>query len=159
MADVEVRNERADGDAGRRLLAGFVAEIRRLYPDWDPSRPPRSSPEDLAPPGGSFVVVYVDGEPAGCGGLKRLDAETGEVKRLYVAPEFRGRQLSRRLLAALEDGARELGYGLVRLDTGERQPEALALFRSSGYREIPDYNGNRWARYWFEKRLEPRSAP
>ena len=101
----------------------------------------------------------MDGEPAGCGGLKRLDAETGEVKRLYVAPEFRGRQLSRRLLAALEDGARELGYGLVRLDTGERQPEALALFRSSGYREIPDYNGNRWARYWFEKRLEPRSAP
>lgn len=60
---------------------------------------------------------------------------------------------ARRLLGALEDAALELGWRTVRLDTGDRQPEALALFRSAGYREIPDYNANPYASYWFAKSL------
>jgi ribosomal protein S18 acetylase RimI-like enzyme len=65
----------------------------------------------------------------------------------------RGRGVARRLLGALENTARELGYGAVRLDTGHLQPEALSLFRSAGYERIPDYNANPYARYWFEKAL------
>ena len=61
--------------------------------------------------------------------------------------------LGRRLLEQLEAHARELGIERLRLDTGDLQPEALGLFRSSGYAEIPDYNGNTWATYWMEKRL------
>jgi GNAT superfamily N-acetyltransferase len=154
MAEIEIRAERADGEAGGRLLAEFVATIERLYPGWDASQPPTSTPDDLAPPGGIFLVLYLDGEAVACGGLKRLDPEAGEIKRLYVAPAARGRGLSRRLLDALEGAAAELGYRIVRLDTGEKQPEARALFRSSGYQEIRDYNGNAYAAYWFEKQLD-----
>jgi ribosomal protein S18 acetylase RimI-like enzyme len=56
-------------------------------------------------------------------------------------------------MEALEDAARALGYERVRLDTGDRQPEAFALFQSLGFREIPDYNGNPGASYWMEKDL------
>jgi GNAT superfamily N-acetyltransferase len=68
-------------------------------------------------------------------------------------PEARGRGWARRLLTALEDAARELGYRRVRLDTGRLQPAALALYPAAGDREIADYNGNPFASYWGEKDL------
>ena len=94
----------------------------------------------------------------GCGATKRLDENTAEVKRLYVDPTTRARGVGRRLLAALEDRARETGLAGTRLDTGDNQPVALALFRAAGYREIPDYNGNPYATYWMENRLQPESG-
>jgi GNAT superfamily N-acetyltransferase len=158
VARIEVRAQRPDTEPGRRLLAEFEREIANRYPGWDPTRGPSATPADIGPPRGCFLVAYLDGEPAGCGALKRLDEEAAEIKRVYVAPPARGHGLARRLLAALEDAARERGYRLVRLDTGARLPEAVALFQSSGYVEIPDYNGNPYAAYWFEKRLDlPRS--
>ena len=150
---VEIRDGRADEEPGRTLLAEFVETIAGRYPGWDPGQGPSATPDELAPPGGRFLVVYVDGEPAGCGALKRLDAETAEVRRVYVRPAARGRGVSRTLLGALEDAAREAGYRRVRLDTGSKLHEAQALFRSSGYVEIDDYNGNPGAAFWFEKRL------
>jgi GNAT superfamily N-acetyltransferase len=74
-----------------------------------------------------------------------------------VAPAARGGGIARRLLVALEDAAKELGYVRVRLDTGARQPDAVALFRCSGYEEIEAYNENAFAAHWFEKRLRPQS--
>jgi GNAT superfamily N-acetyltransferase len=88
-----------------------------------------------------------------CGGVKRLDDATGEIKRMFVAPEARGRGVARALLAALEETARGLGYERVRLDTGAKQPHAQALYASAGYAAIPDYNRNAYASYWFEKEL------
>ena len=85
--------------------------------------------------------------------VKKLDEDTGEIKRLYVAPHARRDGVARRLLGAIEDVARDLGCQLVRLDTGDKQPASLNLFRSTGYVEIPDYNGNPYASYWMEKRL------
>ena len=107
----------------------------------------------MAPPTGTFLVAYLGDDAVGCGGLKTLAPGLGEVKRMYVAPEARGRGLGRRLLAALEDAARDLGLRALRLDTNERMPEARRLYETSGYRAIPPYNDNPYAAFWFEKRL------
>jgi GNAT superfamily N-acetyltransferase len=149
----EFRREPLDGRAGRRLLDAFHKEVVTIYPFWSPAVGPTAEPQEFQPPSGAFLVVYGDGEPIGCGGFKRLDMQTAEIKRMYVAPEARSRGLGRRILERLEVGARTAGYSFVRLDTGDRQPEALRLYRSAGYREIPDYNGNPAASYWFEKPL------
>ena len=89
-----------------------------------------------------------------CGGaVKRLADDLCEIKRMYVVPQARSRGHARRLLYALEDAARELGYRRVRLDTGRLQPHARALYESEGYRSIPDYNHNPYASFWGEKEL------
>jgi len=149
-----VRAERADTSPATELLAAFREEIGSLYGPLDDSRWPSAKPEEVAPPGGTLLVIYRDGEPVACGGVKRLARELGEIKRMYVTPEARGSGVARRLLEELETAARDsLGYERVRLDTGPSQPHARALYESAGYREIPDYNGNIYASVWFEKRL------
>jgi GNAT superfamily N-acetyltransferase len=142
-----------DEEEGLALLAAFVAEVAALYPGFDPSLAPSADPAEISPPAGAFLVLREDGRPVGCGALKRLDAQTAEVKRLYVAPQARGRGGARLLLAALEDRARQLGCSRTRLDTGARQPGALRLFQSDGYTAIADYNGNPFAAHWLEKEL------
>ncbi len=153
MAAVALRRSSPDAEPGRSLLAEFADEIAALYPGWDPSRGPTATPEEISPPSGRFLVAYLGDRPVGCGALKRLDASTAEVKRIFVRPDARGAGVARALLDALEEAARAAGYARVRLDTGDRLPRAEALFRSSGYREIPDYNGNPYAALWFEKLL------
>jgi GNAT superfamily N-acetyltransferase len=148
---VTFRDEPFDGAPARTLLEQFEEEVAVRYPGWRPTAAPSASPEDFMPPQGRFVVAYERGEPVACAGLKRFDDRAVEVKRLFVAAGARGCGVARALLGHLEQAAAEAGYLAVRLDTGNRQPEALALFRSAGYREIPDYNGNRFASYWFEK--------
>jgi GNAT superfamily N-acetyltransferase len=147
--------EQSIDDAGAaRLLAGFEQAIADLYPGWDPAVGPSARPEDFAPPDGAFIVARDgDGHPVACGGLKRLDDEHVEVKRLFVAPEARGKAVARRLLEELERTAAARGYAVTRLDTGDRQPRALALFEGAGYNQIADYNDNPYASYWLEKRL------
>ena len=116
--------------------------------------PMPASSEDLEPAaGGAFVVGWEDGRAVAGGALTRLAPGVAEVKRMYVLPEARRRGHARRLLAALEDTARVLGYERVRLDTGARQPHARALYESAGFQPIPDYNDNPKAAYWGEKML------
>jgi putative acetyltransferase len=81
----------------------------------------------------------VEGLDVACGGVCRFGAETAEIRRMYVVPERRGASFSRRMLEALEDEARSLGYRRVRLETGVHQHEALGLYRSTGFEEIPRY--------------------
>jgi GNAT superfamily N-acetyltransferase len=150
---IEVREERADGAAGTQLLGEFIERLVELYGDYDPSRTPSASPEEMGPPGGAFLVIYDGGDAIACGGIKQLAPGLAELKRMYVAPRARRRGHARRLLGALEDAARERGHTRVRLDTGLRQPEARALYESAGYRAIPDYNQNKYASFWFEKDL------
>jgi GNAT superfamily N-acetyltransferase len=136
------------------LVRAMLAELEGHYGPWDPhAETPSATPQDLGPPGGCFVALYDDGRAVAGGGVKRLDGATGEIKRMYVVPDRRGRGLARRLLAELEAAARDLGYARVRLDTGVKQPEARALYTSAGYRDIPDYNDNPYASYWGEKAL------
>jgi GNAT superfamily N-acetyltransferase len=156
MADgghVSLREEPADGEAGASLLAAFDAEIATIYSGWDPSIGPSAQPSDFAPPAGAFVISHRDGVAVACGGFKRLDARTAEIKRMFVAPVARGRGVARLILHELERIAAARGYTLIRLDTGPAQPHALALYRSEQYRAIDDYNGNPFATHWFEKPL------
>lgn len=136
------------------LVHAMEDEIERTYADRSGSiHSVGASPEAMRQPAGAFILIYDGEREIGCGGLKRLDERTCEIKRMYVEPGYRGRGLSRRLLVALEDAARELGYSMARLDTGDRQPGAKHLYESSGYEPIDNYNGNTQARFWFEKRL------
>ncbi len=145
--------EPSDTAVSEELQRAYFADIARRYPGWSPDLIPSADPAEVAPPVGAWVVAYVGGQAVGCGGIKRLDDEAAELKRIYLAESARGHGLGRRLLEQLEAHALALGYRCVRLDTGDLQPEALALFRSAGYVEIPDYNGNTWATYWMEKQL------
>lgn len=155
VAVVDFRPDRADRDPGAGLLRAMAEELAGVYDNFDLSGPdmPRATPEDLSPPGGAFLVGWLDGKPVCCGGLKRLPDGTAEIKRMFVVPEARGRGVARRLLAALESAATELGYEVVRLDTGPRQPHAQALYESTGYRPIENFNANPVATFWGEKRL------
>jgi ribosomal protein S18 acetylase RimI-like enzyme len=108
---------------------------------------------DFNLPRGVFLLALVGDVSVGCGGLRQLNCGTGEVKRLFVRPAARGQGVGRRLLNELEVRARRLGFHKLRLDTHDGATAALALFRSSGYQPVPDYNGNPFASYWFEKSL------
>jgi ribosomal protein S18 acetylase RimI-like enzyme len=110
-------------------------------------------PRDLAPPDGTLLVIEIDGEPAGLGGIRHLDTEVAEVKSMYVAPPHRGMGLARALLTELEEIAHRRGCTAVRLDTSDYLTAAIALYRAAGYREVADYNGNRKANLWFERQL------
>lgn len=95
--------------------------------------------DEFAPPHGAFVVAVVDGEPIGCGGLRRRDDDTVEIKRMFVRAAHRRRGHARRLLQALEDRARAMGYRRVILETGAPQPEAIGLYTSHGYARIAGF--------------------
>ena len=101
------------------------------------------------------VVARSGGQPAGCGVLKTLSPEIGEIARMWVDRPHRGLGLAKRILAALEQQAAELGFAIVRLDTNRALDEAKAMYGAAGYAEIPRYNANPYADHWFEKRLAP----
>lgn len=130
-------------------------EVAEMYPGLDlrGAEMPKAGPEQLNAPNGSFLVGYEDGLAICCGGVKRLDAEACELKRMYVIPEARGRGVARVLLAALEDRARELGYVIARLDTGPKQQGAQRIYESEGYLPIANFNANPVATFFGEKRL------
>ena len=145
--------EPPDTDVSRELQRRFFADITSRYPGWDPDEAPSADPADLNPPTGAWIVAYLDGEPVGCAGLKSVDAEMVEVRRVFLDESARGRGIGRRLLEELEQHARRLGYKRVRLTTGDRQPEALGLFRAAGYGEVGDFDGYAYAHHWMEKQL------
>jgi ribosomal protein S18 acetylase RimI-like enzyme len=150
---IEVRVVRGDDPAAVALLEAMEAEVEATLGPVTPETTSVVSAADLSPPSGAYVVLVEDGVVVGGGGVRRLGAGVGEIKRMWTAPEARGRGHGRRLLAALEDAARSLGYTRVRLDTAATMAPALALYRAAGYRSIPDYNGNGYAAFWGEKEL------
>jgi putative acetyltransferase len=85
------------------------------------------------------VVAYEDGKPLGCGAMREYAPDTMEVKRMYTSPPGRGKGIATRVLTELEIWATELAYTKCILETGKRQPEAIALYRKKGYQSIPNY--------------------
>ena len=96
--------------------------------------------EKYAPPKGQIYLVFVDGELAGCVGMKPSDDSHAELKRLYVRPAFRGRNLGETLTRRIMDDARKAGYRYLRLDTLPGLKSALKLYRRLGFREIDPYD-------------------
>jgi GNAT superfamily N-acetyltransferase len=112
----------------------MIADLNERY------RPGEFAPVDpatFASPVGAVLVAYIDGAAVGCGGLIRVDDEAAELRRMFVHPAHRRQGVARALLGGLELAARRLGYSVLRLETGIRQPEALELYRAAGYADIP----------------------
>lgn len=145
----------------RFSLASYFRELDERFEDgFDVSRGSPDAPSDLVPPNGLLLVATLTDEPVGCGVLRHHEVRGGvpawsEIKRLWVAPSLRGIGLGRRLLAALERQAATAGARAVRLDTNRVLGEAIAMYRTQGYREIARFNDNPYAHHWFEKSLAP----
>jgi putative acetyltransferase len=123
-------------DVSGTLIEALNAELSALYPEPGANHFELETTE-VAEGCGAFLVLYMEGAPVGCGALRLLDAETAELKRMYVSPIVRRRGLGRRLVAALEAEARTLGVRRLVLETGVRQAAALALYRTTGFHPIP----------------------
>ena len=85
------------------------------------------------------VVAYENNKPVGCGAIKKYTPNTMEIKRMYTLPDCRGKGIGTRVLTELEVWAAELSYERCILETGKKQPEAIALYKKSGYKIIPNY--------------------
>lgn len=132
MLDLRLAPAAWDDADVRRLTAAQQAELRARYEGGqEPGTPPSAA--DVA-----VVLVARDagGEAVGCGALRPLGDGVAEIKRMYVVPAARGRGLSKLVLAGLEAAARDRGWTTLRLETGPRQPEAIALYEGAGYRPI-----------------------
>jgi len=120
----------------------------------------RTSPDPAAfvPPAGTFLVVFDDDTPAGCGGVRMLSTDRGEIKHLWLRDAYRGRGWGRTLLTELEVRATGLGARVVVLDTNATLEAAQSLYRTSGYDEIEPYNENPNADLWLRKVLDDGPA-
>jgi putative acetyltransferase len=147
MTKLEIGHEPLTSAVATSLIAELNAELTERYPEPGATHF-RLDPDEVAPGAGVFIVARFAGQPVGCGAVRRLREASlvrelgpavGEIKRMYVASEMRGRGLGRALLARLEDEARALGLDRLVLETGTRQAEALALYRNAGFTECPAY--------------------
>lgn len=121
--------------AAQALIAALNAELSSIYPEQGATHF-RLDPEEVADGRGAFLVATRAAKPVGCGAVRRIYGRTGEIKRMYVPPEERGKGLSRLLLHALESEARALGIDRLVLETGVRQLAALALYERAGFSRV-----------------------
>jgi GNAT superfamily N-acetyltransferase len=142
------------GDLASQLLLRYYDELRERFPDgFDPGEEATQQLGSFDAPSGTFLVAFSDGDAVACGAIRCLSGDTAELKRMWVRPDVRGRGVGRSLLDTLEEAGRVMGYRRLRLDTSAHLPEAVALYRSASFNQIPDYNGNADAAFWFEKTL------
>ena len=148
------RVEGRDREAVARELAAYLAHIGE---DLDGD----GLDHDIAHwereyDGASGVLLVVEdsaGDIVGTAGVRSLGPGVGEIKRMWIRPGCQGLGLGRRLMSRCLEEARALGFGVLRLDTERRMEAALRLYRSCGFSEISDYNGNRRAQIWMELKL------
>jgi GNAT superfamily N-acetyltransferase len=141
----------------RYCLAEYVAELnRRSRRGFDPSVGATALPHQVRPPAGEFFVAYLHGEAVGCGAVKHHADQPAEIKRMWIAPSARGLGLGRRLLARLEECAVAGGADVAHIETSGILVEALSLYRSAGWVEVPAFNDEPFADHWFEKPLRGR---
>jgi GNAT superfamily N-acetyltransferase len=140
VTELDLREHAYDAPVASALIEAVQQEYVEIYggPDDAPVQP-----DEFAPPNGRFLVGYAGTDanagPVAMGGLRRIDATTVEIKRMYVVPEHRGRGYARTILRCLEDVARSLGATRVILETGMKQPEAMRLYETSGYERIEGF--------------------
>ena len=125
--------ERPDSPDAIMLITELEAHLDPLYPAKSRHG---YSVEKLLAQGVAFFVLRHNDIPAGCGGIQLFDTDYGELKRMYVRPAFRGLGLGKRMLEHLATYARERGVGLLRLETGIHQVEAIGLYERMGFARI-----------------------
>jgi GNAT superfamily N-acetyltransferase len=153
-ASVEIRPVDPEHADAQYCLAEYVAELnRRSTRGFDPSVGATALPNEVRPPAGAFFVAYLQGEAIGCGAVKHHADAPAEIKRMWLAPQARGLGLGRRLLETLEACAREGGAQVARIETSDVLTEAISLYRSAGWVEVPAFNDEPFADHWFEKPL------
>jgi DNA-binding MarR family transcriptional regulator/GNAT superfamily N-acetyltransferase len=140
-------------DARHCLRAYFTELGHRFDSGFDPARSISADDDELTLPAGLLLVATLHAEPVGCAALKLRPAGHAEVKRMWVSPSVRGLGLGRRLLTEVEAEAAARGVRTLRLETNRTLSEAIALYRTSGYREVPAFNDEPYAHHWFEKTL------
>lgn len=151
---IEIAAVDPDEPSARQAIAHYYAVLAERFETGFDAGATRPAPADaLRPPAGLFLLATLKGTVVGCVGVKLHPDGVGEIKRLWVAPETRGMGLGRRLLTTIEDAARAAGSKVARLDTNRSLTEAIELYRSSGYVEIPAFNDEPYAHHWFEKPL------
>ena len=132
----------ADFDAARSLFLEYAAWLQEDLCFQGFEQELATLPGKYAPPDGRLFLACCDGKPIGCVAVRRFDAESGELKRLYVQPDHRGHGVARALGAAAIEAARAIGYRRVVLDTLDRMTAARALYAAAGFREISAYYPN-----------------
>jgi ribosomal protein S18 acetylase RimI-like enzyme len=138
----------------RACFMRYFAELdRRFETGFDVTRSIRADAADLTPPAGLVLLARIRQEPVACGALKLHPDGIAELKRMWVSPHMRGLGLGGRMLRELERHAVEHGARVIHLETNRSLTEAIALYRRSGYLEVPAFNDEPFAHHWFEKRL------
>jgi DNA-binding MarR family transcriptional regulator len=153
-ARIEIRPVDPEHRDAVYCLAEYVAELnRRSSRGFDPSVGATALPHEVRPPAGQFFVAYLHGEAIGCGAVKHHSDAPAEIKRMWIAPRARGLGLGRRLLETLETCATAGGARVAHIETSAVLTEALALYRSAGWAEVPAFNDEPFADHWLEKSL------
>jgi DNA-binding MarR family transcriptional regulator/predicted GNAT family N-acyltransferase len=137
--------------ACQRAYASELAD--RFEAGYDPAQTMTVDDAELTPPAGLLLVASLYGEPVGCGAVILAAAGPAKIRRMWVSPAVRGLGLGRRILAGLEAHAAAAGASTVRLETNRALTEAISLYRSAGYREVPAFSDEHYAHHWFEKAL------
>lgn len=151
---VRVEETRPESPEAAFAARAYYGELgARLQDGFDPGVGGAIRDAAITPPAGLLLVATLREETVGCAALTFQGDGFAEVKRVWAAPSVRGLGLGRRLMAELEERARAAGVRTLRLDTNGDLTEAIALYRSLGYREIPSYNDNPYAQHWFAKDL------
>ena len=135
-AQIEIRRTDLLTPVAGLLIGALNAELEARYPEPGATFF-RLDPDEVSEGSGAFFVAYLAAEPVGCGAVRLIKTAVAEIKRMYVAPSVRGHGVGRRILAELEAAARTLGVRRLVLETGPRQPEAIALYRRAGFVGIP----------------------
>jgi DNA-binding MarR family transcriptional regulator/GNAT superfamily N-acetyltransferase len=144
----------ASADAKWCLVQYFGELASRFDTGFDPGASLPADEHEMRAPRGVFLVARLRENPIACGALKLHGRAPAELKRMWVAPAARGLGVGARLLQALEAHARKAGARVVHLETNRTLREAIALYRRSGYREVPAFNDERYAHHWFEKSVD-----
>ena len=136
LVTIRIRAASFDDAEVQKLVSDALGDLSQRYGGSGDDTPVAA--EEFVPPRGAFFVALDGHDLIGCAGW-RAHGEDAELERMYTASAARGRGVARRLLAAIEESARANGHKRVILETGDRQPEAIALYESAGYRRIEDF--------------------
>jgi len=154
---VEIGAADPASSAARFCLQSYFAELdSRFDAGFDPAASIPAAAAELVEPAGLLLLAVLRGEPVGCGALKFHGTAPAELKRMWVAASVRGLGVGRRILTELERQAGRRGVTVVRLETNQRLTEAIQLYRSAGYAEVPAFSDEPYAHHWFEKHLTSR---